>query len=194
MNEKFPSPPKQGENETNDVDGEHAVAITELIEHAEELGLSPEETTEAVEDYKEHAGLVGGKVVQDAVETLLEDGDPLSAGKILADPASLPYALEQAKEAGPDAFAGVMESLEKTEASIGELQESLKGLGETFEKLLELLNAVVELLKEIEALIKEREAAESAEEKEQISDEIQEKIDAFAATWDQAPESVTRQQ
>lgn len=147
-------------------------AFTEIVTHAEELGLTPEETDAALADYA---------TMQESGETSIspegEDGkDALSLEDVIADPNKL---MEHLDTSGGNPFEGMEKSLSKLTDDVDGLAESMRGMGEMLNKLMEMLQELVKLLKEIIEMAAKRDVLETQAEKDEMTREIQKKVDEF---------------
>ena len=157
-----------------------AEAIAEIVAHAEELGLTPEETAKAVADYERSLDEGDGDEASDTESEEVPESE-LTAQDILRDPSALSEQIDKSMEDGT--FDALEQSLNKLAEDVDSLAESMSGLGEVFDKFLEVLHAFIELLRETLEMLAERDKLETQEEKDEMTREIQKKIDEFAAKW-----------
>jgi len=146
--------------------------FADIVAHAEELGLTPEETDAALADYA--AMLASGESSISPEDE--NDKNELSIEDVIADPNRLMEHLDTS-EGNP--FEGIEQSLNKLTEDVDGLAESMRGLGETFNKLMEMLQELVKLLKEIIEMAAERDALETQAEKDEMTRKIQQKVDDF---------------
>lgn len=143
----------------------------EIAAHAEKLGLTPEETAEALADYA--ATLESGEPF---VSPESDDNNTLSVEDVIADPNKL---MEHLDNSDGNPFEGIEQNINKLIDDVDGLAESMRGLGETFNKIMEMLQELVKLLKEIVEMTAERETLETQEEKDEMTRKIQQKVDEF---------------